>query len=477
MQPTPFPSSPDEDDRAPLVLLLGNVDHEGITSPLKSGGANYKKKLLESAPHNWSVILGYFYGYAIRAVVMKLGSRVYELIALPQYSGIAHELFEKIALTRHAVFVFEELLSRRPESNDRTTQSDELRMDTEAQDEKESEYYGGKFELRQPSTQVLEVVNEMLREHRLNIIPYRTNAEVTVIASQLLKDALEGLLFRIYVPSGRLWADEVDRLLQLFRDYLARTGRKGVRLDQVRTDRGILYEFHGDDAPHGSSLSDDFEDFSRFLDLCVSNPPEAEAMLRQKTVEPREISGILTRYSKEAKRLQVDLRHDRERKLLEIRQRLESELADIFPGGTDWNVIERFVATAIPEAYSIASLSSADRMYSRALPVLDSSQLTVNINPQIIQTVHGIVAQEIRGDVNVSEESERLLQLIEQHAGQQTSDLTAAAQMLSDAGISKPDRLMSAHKLKAFVFNIAKKIGPVATSLLTTYIENKLGLK
>ena len=79
--------------------------------------------------------------------------------------------------------------------------------------------------------------------------------------------------------------------------------------------------------------------------------------------------------------------------------------------------------------------------------------------------------------MNVSEESERLLQLIEQHAGQQTSDLTVASQMLSDAGISKPDRLMSAHKLKAFVFSIAKKIGPVATSLLTTYIENKLGLK
>src|SRR3984885_2446190 len=169
MQPTPFPSSPDEDDRAPLVLLLGNVDHEGITSPLKSGGANYKKKLFESTPRNWSVILGYFYGYAIRAVIMKLSSRVYELIALPQYSGIARELFEKIALTRHAVFVFEELLSRQPESEDRTTRSDELRMDPDAQDEEDSEYYGGKFQLRQPSTQVLEVVNEMLREHRLNI--------------------------------------------------------------------------------------------------------------------------------------------------------------------------------------------------------------------------------------------------------------------------------------------------------------------
>lgn len=108
-------------------------------------------------------------------------------------------------------------------------------------------------------------------------------------------------MFRIYVPSNRLWANEVDKLLQLFRDYLLRTGRKGIRLEQIRTDHGISYEFHGDDVPSSSSLSEDFQDFSRFLDLCVSNPDEAEALLRQKRIDPKEIGDILTRYSKEAK--------------------------------------------------------------------------------------------------------------------------------------------------------------------------------
>lgn len=38
------------DPTAPLVLLLGWVDHEGILSSLKSSNRQYKKKLLDSLP-------------------------------------------------------------------------------------------------------------------------------------------------------------------------------------------------------------------------------------------------------------------------------------------------------------------------------------------------------------------------------------------------------------------------------------------
>jgi hypothetical protein len=476
MQPTISPESLDVDDREPLVLLLGNVDHEGITSPLKSGGAHYKKKLLESGPRNWSSILGHFYGFAVRVVIVKLNAQTYELLALPEYSSVARDLLDKIAQTRNAVFVFEDLLSRQAKGAGPNDQK-ESAADSNSDDNEDAEYYGGKFELRQPKTRVLEFVNRMLRERQLNLIPYRTNAEVTVIASQILKEVLEGLLFRIYVPRDRLWANEVDRLLQLFRDYLLSTGRKGVRLDQVRTDHGISYEFHGDDSTRTGSLSEDFQDFSRLLDLCVSSPQEAEALLKRKAIDAREISGILVRYSKEARRLHVDLKHERERKLLDIRQRLESELADFLPGLADWVLIEKFVAHAIPEAYSVASLTSADQNYIRVLPPLIGTRLTVNIKPQIIQTVNGVIAQEINGGVGVSEETERLLKLIRSHGGGHASDLTAAAQILSDSGISKADRLTSAQKLKAFVFGVAGKIGPVAANLLTAYIETRLGLK
>jgi hypothetical protein len=165
---------PNVDDREPLVLLLGNVDHEGVTSQLKSSGTNYKKKVLESGSNNWSKILGHFYGYAVRCTIVKLSTRTYELIAMPQYSGVAQELFEKIALTKHAVFVYEDFLSRQADCTDGSTQPKKQDRDPALDDDEDLDHYGGEFELRQPSTRVLETVNGMLLEHRLNVVPYRT---------------------------------------------------------------------------------------------------------------------------------------------------------------------------------------------------------------------------------------------------------------------------------------------------------------
>lgn len=60
MQIPLFPNQPTEIPpglpKESLVLLLGNVDHEGITSALKSGGGQYRKKLLDSRPANWASI-------------------------------------------------------------------------------------------------------------------------------------------------------------------------------------------------------------------------------------------------------------------------------------------------------------------------------------------------------------------------------------------------------------------------------------
>lgn len=402
-----------------------------------------------------------------------MNAHVYDLIAHPEYAEVAASLFDRISKSRHAVFVYEDLLSG--QASDREKRASYVRRKADdISDAEDLDFYLHRFGMHLPADKVLRVVNEILRRHRLNVIPYRTNAEVTVAATQVLQEALEGLLFRLYVPANRLWANEVDKLLQLFREYLLKTGRKGVRLDQIRTDHGISYEFRGDDAPSETSLSDDFQDFSRFMDLCVSNPTEAEALLRTKTVDPREIAGILTRYSKEAKRLQVDLKQDRERKLLSIRHRLESDLADVFPEGSNWQIIDQLVARTIPESFAISGIAMMDR--GSLLSLAEESHLTINLNPQIINTVNGVVAHEIHGDVQTSEGSEALLELIRQYADPRSMELIGAAQTLSDEGIPSATRLTSAQKLKGFVFSLGQKLAPAARDLAILYIEKKLGL-
>ncbi len=475
-----FPQLPKENrsdlPKESLVLLLGNVDHEGITSALKSGGGQYKKKLLNSRPENWASIDELFDEFSVRAVIVKLNARVYDLIARPEYLEVTKKLFGRFSTSRHAVFVFEDLLSGQASNQKKRADYTKQKMDFDVSDHEDLDFYMSHFGMYQPAINVLTIVNENLRSHGLNLIPYRTNAEVTVAATQILQEAFEGLLFRLYVPSNRLWANEVDKILQLFREYLLKTGRKGIRLDQVRTDQGVSYEFHGEDVPSVVSLTNDFQDFSRFMDLCVSDPKEAEALLREKAVDPREIAGILTRYSKEVRRLQVDLKQDRERKLLSIRHRLESDLADALPGDSDWQIIDRLVASTIPEAFNIAGITMFDRGSLMLSSSVGHSPITVNLNPQIISTVNGVVASEIRGNVGTSKESEELFDLIRQHADTRSMELIDAVQNLSDDSIPKATRLTSAQKLKGFVFGLGEKLGPVATNLLTSFIENKLGL-
>lgn len=293
-------------------------------------------------------------------------------------------------------------------------------------------------------------------------------------ALQFLEEVLQDLLFKIYVPVGRLWANEIDRLLQLFREYLLSIGRKGVRLDQSRTDCGVSYEFHATDEPEFPSLASEFQEFAHILDLSLLDPKAAAAVLLSKSVDAKQVDEILVRYAKEAKRLQVDLKHDRERKLLSIRQRLESELVETLPTSA-WHDLQLLVDRAIP---SPASVSAAYTIDSAPLP--DDAQyrsLTVNLNPQIIQHATGIVSREIRGDINLGAEDEQLISLIERHAKERSFELSSAVRELSDSSIPQSERLSSAGKLKAFLFSLGPQARAAGINILQAYVEQKLGLK
>ncbi len=371
----------------PLVILLGNIGHEGILSSLSAAGRQYKRKLLESTPLNWAIIARYFDDFSVKAVVAKLSPSVYEHLVDEGYDGVAGTLLTRISSVPHIVFVFESLFDPNfdPSVDSNTDFSDGFHV---------------------PTVQVRETVNRLLRKFNINVMPYRRNAEVTVMAGAFVSETEEGLLFRVYVPVGRMWADETSRLLQLFRDYLGKVAQTSVRLDSIRTDRGTIYEFRGDRPSGEPSLANQFREFSHFLDISVSNPKEAEALLQGKNISPAEIVEALTRYGKEARRLQIDLKQEWERKLLGIRHRLESELAEMLPTDIDWGAIETFIIGTVPALANIGSslLVAQVPLASNTALVSNSTSVTINLKPQIIQAVSGIVAQEIRGDVKLSEQ-------------------------------------------------------------------------
>ena len=270
-----------------------------------------------------------------------------------------------------------------------------------------------------------------------------------------------------------MWALEADKLLQLFRDYLSKVSGVNSRLDQYRTNQGVIYEFFGESEDDSRNLSDEFDEFSKFMDVCASDPARAEILLKDKSVAAGLITNIVDRYSKEARRLHVDLRQERERKILSIRHRLESELTDMLPGDTGWETITAIVDGAIPQA---GPLSNALQVDQAPLHISNSEHITVNLKPQIIQTVNGVVSQEIYGDQHIGPEAQEILDLIQKYAGERSTELSSAVHEVVDPDAPKADRLSAKQKIKGFLYQVGRKGSDVAIDLLQKYIESQVGL-
>lgn len=435
----------------PLVLLLGNIAHEGVTSMLRASERQYKQKMLKSKAENWQSIVDYFDNFNVSSVLIKLDPHAILLMASEEYQEVSSKLFEKISKIPNMVFVYEDLLSG------------EIGSDEWAQ-----------FKWS-PSIEELNKVLNVIESLELNVMPYRRNAQVTVLAESFLQDTEKNLLFRLYVPADRIWSKETDRLLQLFREYLFNIGHNSVRLDQQRTDKGTIYEFHGDEPRGEYGLSAEFSEFTQFLDYCVNDQKAAMAILASKSVDTERVSEILSQYGKEAKRLHVDLKHDRERKLLGIRQRLESELVDEVPGNIDWNSINQLVESTVPSVQGTGSSLSLASPTHR-LDALNNASITINVNPQIVETVNGVIAQEINGNQNLGIQGHELLELVKKYGDAKANELATAVYEIEDKSVPIPERLKASQKLKKFLIEVVRKGGDVAGGVLQKYIESQLGL-
>ena len=439
------------DPAKPLVLLLGWVDHEGILSSLKASGRQYKKKLLDSLPKNWESTAELFTDFKVTAVVGKIPARVLNLVVHEEYQSIRETLFSAIDSVPNQIFMFEDIL------------------EGEQKDKFREEYRP------YPKKEVIEEAIEFLRAHGVEILPYTTSAEVTVLAESFLDGVDKNLIFRLYVPSGRLWAGETDRFLQLFQDYLTRVERLEVRLDQKRTEHGAVYEFHGHPRAGQTNLEADFKEFSRLMMLFDADSEAAATLLAQKGPNATEIARLLSKYSKEAKRLQLDIRHEAEAKAVAIRHRLESELLDVDPTPQEWEQIQRLVNSAIP---SSTSMSGDVLAFGRvtAPTAKQPLQITYNVRPQFIGTVNGVIAEEINGNQHFGPEHHQLMELIAQYAGDRSKELETAVYEIADKGVEKVGRLRAKQKLTAFLVEFGKKTGEVAFGVLQSYIEKQLGL-
>ena len=282
------------------------------------------------------------------------------------------------------------------------------------------------------------------------------------------------LLFRVYIPSGLLYAAEAGRLLALFRDWLTTTCGHGIRQSGYRTALGEVYEFFTDTPIVGIDLQERFDSFSSFLSLCADNQSAAADLLAEMNLNSILSSDLVSRFSREVRRLQIDLRHERERRILSIRQSLEQELVENHidlrqvPSKQLNALFESFVPG--PSAPESLGLLAGPETVRQAVPI------TVNINPQIISALKSTIVQNVQGVVHLDPQAKEILAFIDRFGRNDAVALRSAIYELEDVDAPAASRSAAGRRLKRFLGQCVGTVHDLGLDLLEKYLEKKLGL-
>lgn len=285
-------------------------------------------------------------------------------------------------------------------------------------------------------------------------------------------DDQENLLFRIYVPSGRLYAAEANRLLSLFREWLIATRGPGVRQAGYRTAAGAMYEFYTDGDGAASDLHEQFGAFSSFLAVCTTDPAVAADMLAGTAIGREASVELVARFGRDVRRLQLDLQYERERRILTIRHNLEEELVDC---GVDLRQIPISQFTAVIESLVPGPAARESLALLAASPIgRTGPPVTVHINQQIITALESAIVQNVQGTVHFGSQAKELLALIERVGGEDAAVLESAVHELEDADARPADRSAAKRRLQKFLRQLGHAARDVSIDLLERYLESKI---
>jgi len=282
-----------------------------------------------------------------------------------------------------------------------------------------------------------------------------------------------GLIFRVYIPAERLYATETSRLVSLFRQWLTTIRSQGIRQVGYRTASGEVIELFAD-SPLVQNLPEQLDRFSHFLTLCSADPSAAVEMLVDMGLGRATSTDLVARFDRDVRRLQLDLTHERERRILDIRHTLEEGLVS---SGYDLGMIPSDQINALIES-RVPGPSASASLALLAGPSGAPAQppLILNINQQFVTALESTIIQSVGGRIHLGPQAKQLLELIDRFGGDQKSALESAVHEVEDADAPTDKRSAAGRRLRQFFGQLPGVARDVGVDLLKKYLESKLGL-
>lgn len=219
-------------------------------------------------------------------------------------------------------------------------------------------------------------------------MPYEKLIDIEISGQNFIENIAEGMLFRVYIPNERIWSNEFTKFINLFRDYSSAFSNEEFKISQNKTDFGIVCSVYSNMNLTPEKVNDLYKDFTHFMELCISNPVEAERILADlDNIDEAKKKNILTKYIKESQRLILDIQQERELKILNIKHRFQNEINEVEIN----EVVEKYIQDSLPSGKEFSNVSSPSQIIQNQ---------SIYINSQIIEKLDGIVSKEINGNIN-----------------------------------------------------------------------------
>ncbi|MEH1009547.1 hypothetical protein VDP25_17545 [Winogradskyella sp. ECml5-4] len=458
-----------------IALILDKIDRGTITTTLQTNGYYRKLKILSSSVKNWESICEFLEEDVENEIIIiaKFTEHTLFRMCIPEYKDVVERLFALLKERKHIIFIYKDNLV----GNFSYFQSVDIKESVFEVDEEDDYIYYSQTGLEnflnfhnvdESESDYLNRVIALIKRINLELtaLPYEKLIDVEISGQNFIENIAEGLLFRIYVPNDRIWSSEFDKFITLFRDYASNVANEELKITQNRTDLGIvcsLYSVNKDISE--SEINDLYKEFTAFMDLCSSNPKEAEKLINELDISVPKKQSILKKYVKESQRLLLDIKQEREIKIISIKHKLQSELQEY---ELSKDVLE-YIESAVPSSNSTKNLTFGNQTIQNQ---------TILVNPQIINKVDGIVTNELNGNINFSPEEQLLNKLIEKFSNNlsEATELQTSLYELKDNGSSQEKKRGAWQKLYGFLGKVGDKVGDVGVALLTKYLEQQVGM-
>ncbi|PTT82710.1 hypothetical protein DBR42_16645 [Pelomonas sp. HMWF004] len=275
----------------------------------------------------------------------------------------------------------------------------------------------------------------------------------------MLEDAEAGIFLRLYVPHGRYQSEQFEDFLTMFSRYLREVEALEFSILSDRTLRGTNYIFKGrGEVTDFSGLNGAIYRFDEFLSLAQTNPKSAEIALLDRGCGGPQAMHIVAKYARQNRRLAMEIKHEHDRKRLQLQQEMEAELLD-----------DRDAALLpMPSSSAPSGILSV---------VGNFAPVTINVTGSILGSS---VERTIFGDVTYSPEDKALMSLMTSLSDKiEVLRLQSDVSRLKDKATSPEERQTAVQRLKGFLYKIGKNAVEKSTEfgmdVLLKYLERQIG--